>query len=105
MHLDVEIPTDLAPLVTQGNGAWADCFATIRETESACRSVGFEIVEAGYAPDARLWWEEYAEYDPGCRTGLDGDRMAIQSSLPWQPLPWLAVGMSHTHPPPLARPA
>jgi cyclopropane fatty-acyl-phospholipid synthase-like methyltransferase len=78
MHFDVEIPADLISLVTQENGAWADCFATIQETESACRSVGFEIVEADYAPDARLWWEEYAEYDPGCQTDLDGDRRAIQ---------------------------
>lgn len=28
------------------------------------KSVGFEIIEAGEAPDARLWWEEYAKYDP-----------------------------------------
>lgn len=78
MHLDVDIPADLALLVTQGSAAWADCFATIQETKSACNSVGFEIIEADYAPDARLWWEEYAEYDPGCQTDLDGDRRAIQ---------------------------
>jgi cyclopropane fatty-acyl-phospholipid synthase-like methyltransferase len=77
MHLDVEIPADLAPLVTQGDGSWASCFATIRETEAACRSVGFEIVEADYAPDARLWWEEYAKYDEGCQ-GDDAERRAIQ---------------------------
>jgi cyclopropane fatty-acyl-phospholipid synthase-like methyltransferase len=78
MHLDVEIPADLAPLVTQGNGSWANCFATIQETEAACQSEGFEIVEADYAPDARLWWEEYAEYDEGCQEDLDGDRKAIE---------------------------
>jgi len=78
MHLDVEIPADLAMPVAQGNETWADCFATIQETETACRSVGFEIVEADYAPDARLWWEEYAQYDPGCQTEPDGDRKAIQ---------------------------
>jgi cyclopropane fatty-acyl-phospholipid synthase-like methyltransferase len=78
MHFDVDIPADLAPLVTQGSGAWADCFATIQETESACDSVGLEIIEADYAPDARLWWEEYAEYDPACQMDLDGDRRAIQ---------------------------
>jgi SAM-dependent methyltransferase len=78
MHLDVEIPADLVPLVTQGDGAWADCFATIQETASVCRSVGFEVIEADYAPDARLWWEEYAEYDPGCQMELDSDRRAIQ---------------------------
>jgi cyclopropane fatty-acyl-phospholipid synthase-like methyltransferase len=78
MHLDVEIPADLAPLVTQGNESWADCFATMQETETACQSVGFEIVEADYAPDARLWWEEYAEYDEGCQEDLDGERRAIE---------------------------
>jgi hypothetical protein len=52
--------------------------ATIRETETACSSAGFEIIEADYAPDARLWWEEYAEYDPGCQTELDGDHSALQ---------------------------
>ena len=40
--------------------------------------MGFEIIEANYAPDARLWWEEYAQYDPGCQTEPDGDRRAIQ---------------------------
>ena len=78
MHLDVEIPADLAPLVTQGDESWADCFATIRETEQACNSVGFEVIEADYAPDARLWWQEYAEYDPGCQEDLDGERHAIE---------------------------
>jgi hypothetical protein len=77
MHLDVEIPADLAPLVSQGNGLWADCFATIEETETACRSVGFEVVEADYAPDARLWWEEYAKYDEGCQED-DAERRAIE---------------------------
>jgi SAM-dependent methyltransferase len=78
MHLDVGIPADLAPLVTQGNASWADCFATIQGTEAACRSVGFDIIEANYAPDARPWWEEYAEHDPYCQTEPDGDRRAIQ---------------------------
>jgi SAM-dependent methyltransferase len=78
MHLDVPIPDDLAPLVTQGDGAWADCFVTIFETEAACVSVGFEVIEADYAPDAILWWQEYATYDPYCREDLDGNRKAIQ---------------------------
>lgn len=77
-HLDVPIPADLAPLVTEGDAAWADCFATIQETESVCESVGFEILEADYAADARLWWQEYAAYDPFCRGDLDGDKKAIQ---------------------------
>ena len=58
--------------------AWANCFATIQATETACSSAGFEIIQADYAPDARLWWQEYAAYDPGCREGLDDERKAIE---------------------------
>jgi len=78
MHHDVEIPPDLVPLVTDGEGCWANCFATLEETVDAFRSVGFDVIDADYAPDARLWWEEYAEYDPGCRANPDGDPRAIQ---------------------------
>ena len=78
MHLDVEIPPDLAPLITQGDGCWADCFASLHETVDAFESVGFEIVEADRAPDARLWWEEYARYDPECSADPDGDPRAIR---------------------------
>jgi cyclopropane fatty-acyl-phospholipid synthase-like methyltransferase len=77
MHLDVDIPADLAPLVTGGQASWADCFVTKDETVAACKSVGFEILEDDYAPDARSWWLEYAEHDPYCQQDLDGDREAI----------------------------
>jgi hypothetical protein len=79
MHLDVDIPADLVPLVTQGNASWADCFASIQETVLACKMVGCEIVEADYAPDARLWWEKYVAYDPFCQVESDIDRKAIQA--------------------------
>ncbi|MCP4641801.1 MAG: methyltransferase domain-containing protein [bacterium] len=78
MHLDVEIPEDLAPLVTEGEGAWADGFATIDETVDAFRAVGFEVVEADYAPDARLWWEEYARHDVNCRANPEGEPRTIE---------------------------
>jgi len=78
MHFDVEIPADLRPLVTKGELSWAECFASIQETEDACKSVGFEILEADYAPDARLWWEEYAIYDKDCQTDSEGDKKTIQ---------------------------
>jgi len=78
MHFDVDIPDDLVPLVTQGSHSWAKCFASIQETVSACEMVGFEIVEADYAPDAQLWWEEFAAYDPVCQVEPEGDRKAIQ---------------------------
>ncbi len=74
MHLPVEIPSDLAPLV---DGDWAACFATLEETLDAFLSVGLEIVDSGYAPDARAWWEEYAREDPGCKADPDGDPRTI----------------------------
>ncbi|HIJ64602.1 MAG TPA: class I SAM-dependent methyltransferase [Candidatus Hydrogenedentes bacterium] len=77
MHLDVEMPKDLAPVYTKGEGAdiegWAKCFAAIDETTEAFRSVGFEVLEADYAPDAQLWWEEYCQYTPGCKACPDGE--------------------------------
>jgi hypothetical protein len=78
MHHDVEFSADLVPLVTQGPASWADCFTSLKETVTVCRSVGCEISEADYAPDARLLWEEYAVYDPGCQLEPHGDRKAFQ---------------------------
>ena len=78
MHLDVGIPDELLAFITTGSDPWVDYFVTIQETESAVRSAGFEILEADYAPDARLWWEEYAEYDPYCKLDVDGELRAIQ---------------------------
>lgn len=82
MHLDVPIPPDLASVYTQGNGAgpegWAKCFATVDETTAACRAVGFEILDAGYAPDSWHWWDEFSKNDPGCRADPDGEARIIQ---------------------------
>jgi cyclopropane fatty-acyl-phospholipid synthase-like methyltransferase len=78
MHLDVELPQDLAPLVSTGPAAWADCFATLQETADAFQSVGFEVVESGYAPDAQAWWDEYREYDPWCRANPEEDPRRLQ---------------------------
>ena len=77
VHFDVEIPPDLAPLVTQGNGSWSDCFSTIAETVDAVESVGFKVVEADYAPDAHSWWQEYATYDPSCQVDPEGEPHTI----------------------------
>jgi len=77
MHFDVEIPPDLAPLITQGSDAWVNFFATITETLDAVESVGFEIIEADYVPEARSWWQEYATYDPSCRVDPDGEAHTI----------------------------
>jgi cyclopropane fatty-acyl-phospholipid synthase-like methyltransferase len=78
MHLDVDLPEDLAPLVSKGPAAWADCFATVDETVAAFRSVGFEVVESGYARDAQTWWDEYREYDPWCRARPEEDPRTLQ---------------------------
>lgn len=78
MHLGIDIPPDLVPLVTVGPASWADCFVTVKETEAICREAGFEIVEADYAPDANLWWQEYVIYDPGSKEDPDGDPKEIE---------------------------
>ncbi len=78
MHLDIELPEDLAPLVTKGRAAWADCFTTVQDTVDAFRTVGFEVVESGYAPDAQAWWDEYRRHDPWCRANPDEDPRRLQ---------------------------
>lgn len=78
MHLDVAIPPELVPLVTRGELPWADCFATIPETVEAFEAADFEVIEADYAPDAELWWEEYCQFHPGCRADPDGDPQTIR---------------------------
>ena len=69
MHNDVEIPPEIYPYVTKGDmpAPWSECFATIDNTSKVFSSVGFKVIESNYAPDAHLWWEEYAKYstDPG----------------------------------------
>ena len=53
MHLDTNIPEDLKPYVTKGEYPWSECFRSLDETVEVIKSVGFEIVECGYADDAR----------------------------------------------------
>jgi ubiquinone/menaquinone biosynthesis C-methylase UbiE len=73
MHRDVEIPEEIYSYVTTGDmpAPWTECFTTIEETVAVLKAVGFEIIGAGEAPDARLWWEEYAQYDP--EVGADAE--------------------------------
>ena len=82
MHLDIPIPTDLTPIYTQGHGVgpegWAKCFATVEETATACRSVGFEILAAGNAPDGWHWWDEFSRNDPYCKADPEGEAKIIQ---------------------------
>lgn len=92
MHLDVPIPEDLAPIYTQGTGAgpegWAKCFATVDETVATCRAAGFEILEAGYAPDGWHWWDEFSKNDPYCVANPEGEARIIQQDGGR----WLAYG-------------
>ena len=82
MHLDVPIPPDLAPIYGHGSGVgpegWAKCFATVDETTDACRAAGFEILDAGNAPDGWRWWEEFSRNDPGCIADPEGEAKIIQ---------------------------
>jgi SAM-dependent methyltransferase len=82
MHRAVTIPADLAPIYTQGKGmgpeGWAACFATAAETADVVQAVGFEVLEAGDAPDATLWWEEYCQHDPFCKTDPGGEPRIIR---------------------------
>jgi cyclopropane fatty-acyl-phospholipid synthase-like methyltransferase len=82
MHRDVPIPTDLFPIYTKGGGVgpegWSKCFATVAETAGVCRQVGFEVLEAGEAPDAWRWWQEYSTHDPDCQADPEGEARIIQ---------------------------
>ncbi len=78
MHLDVALPPDLAPFVSEGKGSWKECFRSLRETSDAIREAGFNIVEAEYALDARSWWLEYARHDPFCKLKPEEDPKALE---------------------------
>lgn len=81
MHRDAPIPADLSPIYTKGGGVgpegWADCFATVEETATLCRGVGFHIQEADYAPDAWSWWSQFAINDPYCQIDPQGEATII----------------------------
>ena len=82
MHLDVPIPPELAPVYTQGEGigpeGWAKCFATVEETAEACRQTGFDVQEAGNAPDGWQWWDQFRRNDPYCTSNPEGEARIIQ---------------------------
>ncbi len=66
MNKDVEIPPEIYPYVSVGDmpAPWIECFSTLQNTVESFKAVGLKIIEADYAHDSQLWWEEYAEYDP-----------------------------------------
>lgn len=78
MHLDIEMPPDLDPYVSQDEYPWKECFRDIHETTETVKLAGFEIIEADYAPDSRKWWLEYAEHDPFCKQKPEEDPKALE---------------------------
>ena len=60
MIKNIEIPIDMKDYIPRD---WLSSFVTIEETCTAFIKAGFTIVESGYAGDAQLWWNEYAEYN------------------------------------------
>jgi len=78
MHLEVDLPEDLIPYISQKDDPWKDCFKSLPETVNAVEETGFRIIEADYAPDAHLWWDEYACYDPFCIENPDEDPLTLK---------------------------
>lgn len=78
MHREVELPPDLEPYVSQPEYPWKECFRGISQTADAVERAGFLIAEAAYAPDAELWWREYAAHDPFCKNKPEEDPKAIE---------------------------
>jgi cyclopropane fatty-acyl-phospholipid synthase-like methyltransferase len=78
MHHDISIPDDLLPYISKGEYPWKDCFRSLKATLEEILSVGFEILESGYAPDAQLWWNEFAEHDPFAKLDPQGDPATLK---------------------------
>ena len=75
MHLNVEIPPDLAPYIQQ---SWKKCFRSLEETLIPVKTAGFEIIEAEYAPDAQEWWMSFASHDPFCKKDPDREPKTLE---------------------------
>ncbi len=60
MIKDVPLPSDMSGYVPND---WVTCFSTIKDTCAAVIEAGFSILEADYAADAQVWWDEYAKYN------------------------------------------
>ncbi|MBN2733260.1 MAG: class I SAM-dependent methyltransferase [Methanomicrobiaceae archaeon] len=78
MHLDVPVPSDLEPYISQDEYSWKECFRSLSETTKLIREAGFEIIEDGYAPDAWQWWTDFAKHDPFCKQDSDDDPKTLE---------------------------
>lgn len=76
MHRETEIPPELVPLVSQQFG-WRECFRSLEDIVGAIAAAGLEVLEAGHAPEAQRWWQEYALRDRFCKMKPDEDPRAL----------------------------
>ena len=93
MHKGCPPPTDLAPLVSEGDFSFDKFVVTPEETAEQFRTAGFAVLEAGHAPDSWAWWEEFAKYDWGCRNDHGEDRRMIEVDADR----WLSMGYVIAH--------
>ena len=73
MHRGGPPPADLDPLVSEGPLPFKNALSTPQDTAQQFREAGFEIVDVGHAPDARAWWEEFADFDDECQRNPEGN--------------------------------
>jgi len=78
MHLDVAVPPDLLPYVSEDEYPWIECFRSLRETTEQVDAAGFQVIEAEYAPDARQWWLAFAQHDPFCKKEPEKDPKTLE---------------------------
>ena len=88
MHRGGPPPADLEPIVSEGPLPFKSFLASPEHTAEQFREAGFEILEAGHAPDARAWWEEFAVHDADCKRNPEGDprMLAVDAGR------WISVG-------------
>lgn len=89
MHCEGPPPPDLDPLVSAGDLPFKQFIVTPEATAQAFAEAGFEVLDFGHVPDARDWWEEFAEFDSMCRADPDSlDRRIVATDAGR----WLTVG-------------
>ncbi len=89
MHQGNPPPPDLEPLVNEGDMPFVRFLASPEATMRTFADAGFEIIDWGEIPDAREWWEEFAEYDSMCRAEPDSlDRRIVETDAGR----WLTMG-------------
>ena len=88
MHTGGPPPAAIREHVSEGPIPFERCLSTPDAVADQFRSAGFEVLEAGYAPDARAWWSEFARYDAECRENPDGNPRMLELDREG----WVSVG-------------